>query len=69
VLIISRKESESIRIEPAAGLDPSLTLRDLFRDGSIVVRLARVSASRVRLAIEAPILLKVRREEPEASRE
>jgi len=30
MLVVSRKENEWIRIEPIEGLDPSLTLRDVF---------------------------------------
>ncbi len=59
MLVISRKENEVISIEPAAGLDPSLTLRDAFSRGPIVVRLIRVGGSRVRLAIDGPPELRV----------
>ncbi len=59
MLVISRKENEVISIEPAAGLDPSLTLRDAFSRGPIVVRLVRVGGRRVRLAIDGPPELRV----------
>lgn len=59
MLVISRKENEVISIEPAAGLDPSLTLRDAFSSGPIVVRLVRVGGRRVRLAIDGPSELRV----------
>ncbi len=62
MLVISRKENESIRIEPAEGLDPSLTLEEAFRRGPIVVKLVRIGGRRVRLVIEAPPPLKVWRE-------
>jgi sRNA-binding carbon storage regulator CsrA len=59
VLIISRKENEAIRIEPAAGIDPSLTLREAFQHGPIVVKLIHVGGRRVRLVIDTPAPLKV----------
>ncbi len=61
MLVVSRKENESIRIEPIDGIDPSLTLREAFANGSIVVTLQHVGARRVRILIEAPAALKVSR--------
>jgi sRNA-binding carbon storage regulator CsrA len=59
MLVVSRKENESIRIEPVDGVDPSLTLREAFARGSIVVKLQHVGTRRVRLLIEAPLALKI----------
>jgi sRNA-binding carbon storage regulator CsrA len=59
MLVISRKENESIRIEPIDGIDPSLTLREAFANGSIVVTLQHVGTRRVRLLIEAPLALRI----------
>ena len=59
MLVVSRKENESIRIEPVEGIDPSLTLREAFANGSIVVTLQHVGTRRVRLLIEAPIALRI----------
>jgi sRNA-binding carbon storage regulator CsrA len=61
MLVVSRKEHESIRIEPIEGLDPSMTLREAFAHGCILVKLVHVGHKRVRLAIEAPAQLQVRR--------
>jgi sRNA-binding carbon storage regulator CsrA len=61
VLVVSRKEHESIRIEPVEGLDPSMTLREAFAHGPILVKLFHIGYKRVRLAIEAPSPLRVRR--------
>ena len=61
MLVVSRKENESIRIEPVEGLDPSLTLREAFAQGSIVLTLVHVGLNRVRLAIEAPPTLRIGR--------
>jgi sRNA-binding carbon storage regulator CsrA len=61
VLVVSRKENESIQIEPVDGLDLSMTLREAFAHGPILVKLVHVGARRVRIAIEAPAALRVRR--------
>jgi sRNA-binding carbon storage regulator CsrA len=63
MLVISRKENESITIEPAEGVDPSLTLREVFEQGSIVVTLTHISPRRVRIVIEAPTALRIMRTE------
>jgi sRNA-binding carbon storage regulator CsrA len=63
VLVVSRKENESIRIEPLAGIDPSLTLHEVFAQGPIVFTLTHVGARRVRLVIDAPHALKISRSE------
>ncbi len=67
MLVISRKAQESVRIEPAAGLDPSLTLREVFQDRPIVFTLVHVGQRRVRLMIDAPAPLKVWRSDPRLS--
>jgi len=64
MLVVSRKENESLRIEPVEGLDPSLTLREAFAQGPIVLTLAHVGSSRVRLVIEAPAALRIGRSQP-----
>lgn len=61
MLVVSRKENESIRIEPLDGVDPSLTLREVFAQGSIVLTLTHVGPRRVRIVIEAPRALKILR--------
>jgi sRNA-binding carbon storage regulator CsrA len=63
VLVVSRKENESIRIEPLEGVDPSLTLHEVFAQGPIVLTLTHVGARRVRLVIDAPHTLKISRTE------
>jgi sRNA-binding carbon storage regulator CsrA len=65
MLIVSRKENEWIRIEPVEGLDPKLTLRDVFADGPIIVKVMHVGR-RVRLVIDAPPSLKIWRGSPAA---
>ena len=63
MLVVSRKENESITIEPVDGLDPSLTLREVFAQGPIVLKLTHVGMRRVRLVIEAPGALRIMRAE------
>jgi sRNA-binding carbon storage regulator CsrA len=61
MLVLSRKANESISIEPAEGLDPSLTLIEAFRGGPVVVKLIRLSPSRARIAVHGPPHLRIRR--------
>jgi sRNA-binding carbon storage regulator CsrA len=63
VLIVSRRENESVRIEPVEGVDLSITLRELFADGPILVTLVHAGPRRVRLAVEAPEALRISRSE------
>lgn len=59
MLVVSRKENESITIEPAEGIDLSMTLREVFAHGPVLVTLTQVGRRRVRLLIDAPKALKV----------
>ena len=63
MLVLSRKENESIKIEPLAGVDLSLTLREVFAQGPILLTLRHVGPRRVRIVIEAPSALKILRGE------
>ena len=63
MLVVSRKENESIKIEPLDDIDRSLTLHEVFGQGPIVVTLTHVGARRVRLVIEAPDALRISRSE------
>ncbi len=65
MLVVSRKENEWIRIEPVEGLDPALTLHDVFADGPIIVEVMHVGR-RARLVIDAPPALKISRGSPAA---
>jgi sRNA-binding carbon storage regulator CsrA len=65
MLVVSRKKNEWIRIEPIEGLDPKLTLRDVFADRPIIVKVMHVGR-RVRLIIDAPPALKIWRASPAA---
>ena len=63
MLVVSRKENESITIEPIDGIDPHLTVREAFAHGPIVLTIAHVGPRRVRIAIDAPSVLKIMRSE------
>jgi sRNA-binding carbon storage regulator CsrA len=63
MLVVSRKENESIKIEPLEGVDPSLTLREVFAQGPILLTLRHVGPRRVRIVIDAPAVLKIMRGE------
>ena len=65
VLVVSRKENESIKIEPLDGIDPSMTLHEAFAQGPIVLTLKHVGARRVRIVVEAPGALRIMRSQPE----
>lgn len=64
VLVLSRKENESITIEPMDGIDPSMTLHEVFAHGPIVLTLKHVGERRVRILVEAPGALRIMRAEP-----
>jgi sRNA-binding carbon storage regulator CsrA len=61
MLIVTRKENESIDIDLKDGIDPTLTLQQAFSTGPIRVTLAHVGSNRVRVAIVAPPTLRIRR--------
>ena len=63
MLVVSRRENESIMIEPVEGVDLSLTLREVFAHGPITLTLRHVGPRRVRIVIEAPSELKILRGE------
>ena len=67
MLVVSRKENESITIEPLEGIDPSLTLCEVFAQGPIRLTLKHVGARRVRILIEAPSALKIMRSDAGAA--
>jgi sRNA-binding carbon storage regulator CsrA len=61
MLVLSRRTDESILIQPADGADGSMTLAQLFADGPILITLLGGSGRRVKLGIEAPEQLSIRR--------
>jgi sRNA-binding carbon storage regulator CsrA len=61
MLVLSRRTDESILIQPADGADGSMTLAQLFAGGPILITLLGGSGRRVKLGIEAPEQLSIRR--------
>lgn len=67
MLVVTRKENESINNEPVDGVAPSLTLREVFAHGPIVRKLTHVGQRRVRIVVDAPSALKIMRNEAPAN--
>jgi sRNA-binding carbon storage regulator CsrA len=62
MLVLTRKEGESVVIYPAERIDETMTVRELFIQGPIKVSIAKI-AGQVKLGIDAPPVLKVLRTE------
>ncbi len=54
MLIVSRRDDESILIRPGDDTDMNLTLADLFRDGPIEITIFSSSRNRVKMGVQAP---------------
>ena len=54
MLIVSRRDDESILIRPVEGADLKMTLADLFKDGPIEITIFSSSGSRVKMGVQAP---------------
>ena len=61
MLVLSRCTDESIVIELADDMYGSMTLAELFADGPILITLLGGSGRRVKMGIEAPNQLSIRR--------
>lgn len=61
MLVVTQKADAWITVEPADGLNLSMTLREAFAQGPILVKLLHVGNRRVRLGVQAPRSLKVSR--------
>ncbi|MCB1845717.1 MAG: carbon storage regulator [Halioglobus sp.] len=67
MLIISRKDAESILIRPAEDVDPAMTLADLFREGPIEITVFSAGSNRVKMGVQAPNQLSIwRKDAPKA---
>lgn len=67
MLVLSRRADESIVITPAEGIDPSMTIKELFAKGPIEIMLLGGTGRRVKMGIEAPLQLSIRRKDDEGS--
>jgi sRNA-binding carbon storage regulator CsrA len=54
MLIVSRRDAESILIRPGEGIDTSMTLADLFQDGPIEITIFTTDNVRVKMGVQAP---------------
>tara|TARA_R110002096_G_scaffold130643_5_gene279971 strand:+ start:62356 stop:62559 length:204 start_codon:yes stop_codon:yes gene_type:complete len=54
MLIVSRRDAESILIRPGDDIDPSLTLADLFQNGPIEITIFSANNNRVKMGVQAP---------------
>jgi sRNA-binding carbon storage regulator CsrA len=63
MLVLSRRADESIVIQPADGADVKMTLAELFADGPILITLLGGTGKRVKVGIDAPVQLAIRRKD------
>jgi sRNA-binding carbon storage regulator CsrA len=63
MLVLSRRADESIVIQPAEGTDTRMTLEQLFSKGPIKVTLLGGTGRRIKMGIEAPEQLSIRRKD------
>ena len=63
MLIVSRKDSESILISPGDDIDPKMTLADLFRTGPIEITVFSTGPKRVKMGVQAPEQLSIWRKD------
>jgi len=63
MLVLSRRADESIVIQPADGADARMTLAELFADGPIEITLLGGTGKRVKMGINAPVHLAIRRKD------
>ena len=54
MLIVSRRDAESIEIRPGDDIDPSMTLADLFSGGPIEITIFSSNNNRVKMGVQAP---------------
>ena len=59
MLIVSRKDAESILIRPSDDIDPQMTLRDLFCNGPIEITIFSGNGNRVKMGVQAPTELTI----------
>ena len=63
MLVLSRRADESIVIQPADGVDANMTMAQLFANGPIQITLLGGTGRRVKMGIEAPEQLAIRRKD------
>ena len=63
MLVLSRRADESILIQPADGVDVSMTMAQLFANGPIQITLLGGTGRRIKMGIDAPQQLAIRRKD------
>lgn len=63
MLIVSRKHAESILIRPSDDIDPNTTVAELFRTGPIEIKIYSVGQKRVKMGVQTPDELNIRRKD------
>ena len=63
MLVLSQRADESIVIQPADGVDANMTMAQLFANGPIQITLLGGTGRRVKMGIEAPEQLSIRRKD------
>lgn len=54
MLIVSRRNAESILIEPSKDTDMSMPISEVFGDGPIEITIFSGAGSRVKMGVQAP---------------
>ena len=67
MLIVSRRDAESILIRPGDDIDPSMTLADVFKAGPIEITIFSSNSNRVKMGVQAPEQLSIWRKGTEAA--
>jgi sRNA-binding carbon storage regulator CsrA len=63
MLIVSRRDAESILIRPGDNIDPQMTLADLFKSGPIEITIFSSGTNRVKMGVQAPEQLSIWRKD------
>ena len=63
MLVVSRRAEESILIRPADDIDGEMTLNELFAHGPIMITLLGGTGRRIKVGVEAPSALAIRRKD------
>jgi len=67
MLIVSRRDAESILIRPSDNIDMSMTLADLFRGGPIEITIFSSGSNRVKMGVQAPAQLTIWRKDTDTA--
>lgn len=68
MLIVSRRDTESILIRPGEDIDPEMTLADLFANGPIEITIFSPESHRVKMGVQAPRQLDIwRKDSPQVA--